>query len=87
MKDLIIKDLLEKVHMSELPTNSCQFRELIKDRHSSKDIALMLLDEYPKYSELYMSCLHEIISYYEFDKNTIDLLTAEIETKNSKTRR
>ena len=76
MKNLIIKDLLEKVHMTELPTNSYQIRELITNGHTSKVIALMLLDEYPKYSELFMVCLYEIISYYEFDKNTIDSLIA-----------
>ena len=74
MKDLIIKNMLEKLHMSELPTNTHQFQDFLKSDNISKNEVLLLLGEFPKYGELYMSCLYEITTYYKFDEITVDLL-------------
>lgn len=79
MKKIIIKNLLEKIGEDELPTTKKQFQRLYYSPYVTLGSALLLLDEYEEYSELWMECFSVILDNTNFDAYSHTILNDLLE--------
>lgn len=88
MEKIIIKNLLEKIGEDGLPTTKKQFQRLYYSPHVTLGLALLLLDEYEEYSDMWMECFSVILDNTDFDtyshtilNDLLEKITSDFENK------
>lgn len=83
MKKVIIKSVLNVTGINELPTTPKQFRQFCYSPYGTLGMALLMLDEYEKYGDMWMDCLAMILNEYKIDsinKSILDELLHKFTT-------
>ena len=71
MKNIILKNILDDNCLSTLPSTVEEFTQLNCFTNNDIYTALLVLDEYPKYGDMYMACLQVIIEKCKFSLNLL----------------
>lgn len=74
MKNIILKNILDDNCLNTLPSTVEEFKQLNCFTNNDIYTTLLLLDEYPKYGDMYMDCLQAIIQKCKISTNLLENL-------------
>ena len=74
MKDIIIKDILDKTGRVDLPTTSDEMNTMFKKNVIDIHDMFHILSKYEEYSDLYIECVYMMLKYGDFNNILFDAL-------------